>query len=72
LKDPVGFIPSNLKKSAPTLRRFSKDVERMRGVLPSSRVRSGVAAVTGRYSAKYARIPGQRKKNSPFFTLSSF
>jgi hypothetical protein len=64
LKDPVGFIPSNLKKSAPTLTFFSRDVERMRGVFPSSRLMKGVEDVTGRYSAKYSRTPGQRKEET--------
>jgi hypothetical protein len=52
LKDPVGFIPSNLKKRDPTPAFLARLEEAIRGVLPSWRVMRGVFPVRGKYSAK--------------------
>ena len=65
LKEPVGFSPSHLAQSS-IPKASSKRRHRTRGVLPSPRVSSGVAAVRGNNSPYRAQSPSPRTKTTPF------
>ena len=65
LNDPVGLSPSTLSSTRATPARWAIRGASSSGVLPSSRVITGVASVTGRNSRYASMSPGHADTVTP-------